>query len=270
MIFSLCLAKKPKKALIPAPTFAEYEQALRSVGCDVEYYILKEELDFRVQEDFLQRLTPELDVVFFCNPNNPTGILTERVYLQKILEVCQRHDIFLVVDECFQDFIREPECYTLKDQIGSYDNLLLLKAFTKRYAMAGVRLGYGLCGDDRMLEQMMLVTQPWNLSTMAQAAGIAALKEQTYVEAGRQLIFTEADYLRNAMKALGLKVYPSEANYLFFKGPVGLFEKCVKQGILIRDCSNYPGLGEGYYRIAVKRHEDNEKLLQALKNSMEE
>lgn len=269
LIFSLCLAVSPKKALILAPTFAEYEQALASVGCLVSYYFLKEEKDFRIQEDFLQRLTPELDVVFLCNPNNPTGILTERAFLLRVLEQCQRNGILLVVDECFQDFIRKPEAYTLKEQIQSCDNLFLLKAFTKRYAMAGVRLGYGICGNARLLDWMMQVTQPWNVSSMAQAAGMAALNETEYVEKGRQLIFEEAEYLRLKLTGLGLKVYPSQANYLFFKGAEGFFEDCVKEGVLIRDCSNYPGLTDGYYRIAVKKHEDNVRLIGALQKILD-
>ncbi len=269
LIFSLCLAVRPEKALVLAPTFAEYEQALTSVGCAAEHYVLKEELDFRIQEDFLERLTSKLDVVFICNPNNPTGILTKRSFLLRVLELCRENGILLVVDECFQDFIKEPDAYTLKEQIREYENLFLLKAFTKRYAMAGVRLGYGICSNRKLLEQMCLVTQPWNVSTMAQAAGISALKETEYVEKGRQLIFQEAEYLRREMEGLGIKVYPSEANYLFFKGPERLFKACVEHGILIRDCSNYPGLSEGYYRIAVKKHENNMRLIEAFQKILD-
>ena len=121
-----------------------------------------------------------------------------------------------------------------------------------------------MCADRELLERMETVTQPWNVSTVAQEAGIAALKEQEYVERGRQLIFRESEKLKRQMEALGLKVFPSQANYLFFKGPTGLFDDCVREGILIRSCSNYPGLGEGYYRIAVKRPEENTRLIMTL------
>lgn len=265
LIFSLCRAVDPKKALLLAPTFAEYEQALRSVGCEIEYFALQEEQGFQITENFLQKLNQELDMVFLCNPNNPTGILTEKEFLMRVLKRCRALDILLVVDECFLDFIKEPERYTLKDQLTSYSNLFLLKAFTKRYAMAGVRLGYGLCSNEELLEKMELMTQPWNVSTMAQAAGIAALKETEYVEKGRQMVFQEQGYLMTEMKCLGLNVYPSQANYLFFRGPETLFEDCADQGILIRDCSNYEGLEKGYFRIAVKQREENKKLIQVLK-----
>lgn len=263
LIFSLCRAVKPKHALIPAPTFAEYEQALRSVDCQVEYFFLREEAGFCLQAEFLDAIHEELDIVFLCNPNNPTGILTERAFLQKVLKKCEEQKILLVTDECFLDFIREPEIYTLKPQLALHHNLFILKAFTKRYAMAGIRLGYGLCGNRKLLKKMEAVTQPWNVSTVAQAAGIAALKEQDYVERGRQLIFQESACLQKALGELGLSVYPSQANYIFFRGPEHFFDACVEEGILIRDCSNYPGLSEGYYRIAVKLPEENRRLVKA-------
>ncbi|MDC7286997.1 threonine-phosphate decarboxylase CobD [Blautia schinkii] len=264
LIFSLCRAGKPGRALLPAPTFAEYEQALESVGCEVEHFWLDEAEDFRLSGEFLKALHKKLDIVFLCNPNNPTGLLLERSFLTDILKRCAELEIFLVVDECFLDFVKGPEDYTLKGVIHQYPNLFILKAFTKRYAMAGIRLGYGICGNRELLEQMELSTQPWNVSTMAQAAGIAALREKDYVEDGRRTVFAEAEYLKTEMSALGLKVYPSQANYIFFKGPEELFASCVEKGILIRDCSNYPGLCKGYFRVAVKKHEDNEKLVAVL------
>ena len=265
LIFSLSRALNPKKALLPAPTFAEYEQALVSVGCEISRYYLKEENDFCIQKDYpdvLKREKP--DIIFLCNPNNPTGISIDRDLLFRILRICREMEIFLVVDECFLDFIKEPEKHSLKAQLSRYHNLFLLKAFTKRYAMAGVRLGYGISENTELLEKMTMVTQPWNISVMAQEAGIAALKEKEYVENGRQMVFEEAKYLKEKLQELGMEVFPSEANYIFFKGPENLFEKCVEHGILIRDCSNYFGLKRGYYRVAVRTHEENEKLIQSM------
>lgn len=269
LIFTLCKAVKPKRALLMAPTFAEYEQALKSEDCDISYYYLKGHDGFQLKESFLDSIVSDLDMVFICNPNNPTGILTDRFFLKKILDKCSKNNIFLVVDECFLDFIEAPENYTLKDFLLEYDNLFLLKAFTKRYAMAGIRLGYGLTGNSELLGKMESCVQPWNISIIAQECGIAALKEKEYVEQGRQLIFKERKYLINEMKRLGLTVFDSQANYLFFKGTKDLFEKCIEKKILIRDCSNYVGLEKGYYRIAVKKHEDNMKFIQALESVLE-
>lgn len=266
IIFSLCRALKPKKALLPAPTFAEYEQALTSVDCQCSHFFLREEQNFSLDASFLDEIRKnKFDIIFLCNPNNPTGILTERTFLMDILKTCREHSVFLVVDECFLDFVKEPESYTLKEVLKEYPNLFLLKAFTKRYAMAGVRLGYGLTANEELLEKMEYVTQPWNVSSLAQAAGLAALKETEYVKEGRRTVFEEQKFLKKEMKALGFSVFPSQANYIFFKGEAGLFEKCVGKGVLIRDCGNYPGLESGYFRIAVKSHEDNIRLIQALK-----
>ena len=113
-------------------------------------------------------------------------------------------------------------------------------------------------------------TQPWNISVMAQAAGIAALKENAYVEEGRRIVFEEAPRIKKEMENLGLKVYPSQANYIFFRGPEGLFDACVRHGVLIRDCGNYTGLEKGYYRAAVRTRGENDRLLAALKLGMEE
>ena len=139
-------------------------------------------------------------------------------------------------------------------RIFFYPGLFILKAFTKRYAIPGVRLGYGFCSDREVLDRMEAVTQPWNVSTMAQQAGMVALKESEYVEAGRQIIFRESAWMKEKMRQLGLTVYPSEANYIFFYGPEDLFERCVAKGILIRDCSNYEGLtGDIAYNPQLQR-----------------
>lgn len=264
LIFSLVQAIRPKKALVQAPTFAEYAQALESAGCAVEYYDSSSR-DFRIGEDYLEQLDEALDMAFLCNPNNPTGFLIEPGLLGEIAEVCGKRGILLVVDECFQDFIPHEERHTLKARLARAPHLFLLKAFTKRYAMAGLRLGYGLCSNLGLLEKMGRVTQPWNVSVPAQAAGVAALKETSYVREGRRVVAEELAWLKKEMAALGFKVYDSQANYIFFRGPEDLKEHCLEQGVLIRSCSNYPGLGSRYFRVAVRRHEENEILLRAFR-----
>ena len=219
-------------------------------------------------EAYLDILHKGLDMAFLCNPNNPTGMLIPHRLLKKILEKSRKLGILLVVDECFLDFVKEPQEYSLKRSLSGFDNLFILKAFTKRYAMAGVRLGYGLCSNRVLLDKMEQNVQPWNVSTMAQAAGIQALSETEYVEKGRQLVFRESQWLKEEMTRIGYKVFPSEANYIFFKGPEELFDFCLRKRIVIRDCSNYPGLTKGYYRIAVKKHEENVKLIEVLEGGI--
>ncbi|MDD3278989.1 MAG: pyridoxal phosphate-dependent class II aminotransferase [Lachnospiraceae bacterium] len=267
VVFTFVHACMPKKAVMPAPTFAEYGLALDSIGCEIDRVILREEDGFTMPDTaaFTSQITEETDVAFFCNPNNPTGILTKKQQLLEILRHCRKTHTRLFVDECFLDFVEDPERDSLKELLGEYPELILLKAFTKRYAMAGIRLGYGISSDGALLSRMQACVQPWNLSIPAQEAGTAALQETAYVEKGRALIRKERTWLRSQLQEMGLKLYDSTANYIFFQGPKGLTEDCLASGILIRNCSNYEGLTEGYYRVAVKLHEENEKLVEALK-----
>lgn len=265
LIFMFAQAAKPRKALILAPTFAEYEQALHSVGCGVRLHTLREQNGFSLTESFLYDLNQDLDAVILCNPNNPTGRLVDPDLLSRIVDRCRELGIWLMIDECFQDFCDQWDDLSAKSFLSGNPKLFLLKAFTKRYAMAGIRLGYGLASDEKMLDRMRQTVQPWNVSIPAQEAGIAALKEKEYVEKARSIVKTEREYLKTELAALGFHVCDSMANYVFFRGSAGLVEKALKKGILIRDCSNYHGLGAGYYRVAVRMHEDNVKLIEALR-----
>lgn len=268
LIFSLALGTGPKKALLVAPGFAEYEQALKAAGCNITYYTLKEENGFEAGRDFIEQVTEELDVLFLCNPNNPTGIAYSRDFLLDVLIKCRECNVLLVVDECFIEFMDSPGEYTMRPFLEEYDNLFLLKALTKTYAMAGLRLGYGLCSSKALLDSMSAVMQPWNVSIPAQMAGVAALSETGYVESARCLIREERKYLTDNLRQMGLKVYDAAANFIFFQGPENLGETCRDAGILLRDCSNYHSLGEGYFRIAVRTRRENELLVKTMQKIM--
>ena len=264
LIYSYCEALRPETAMELAPTFSEYALALERVGCRVERYSLKKENHFSLTEEFLPvlaRIRP--DVLFLCNPNNPTGQVIGLPLLEKILNLCHRQGTALFVDECFLDL--SDDGVSLKARLGEHPKLFLLKAFTKSYGMAGVRLGYCLCADGQLLEKMSHTVPPWNVSTLAQAAGVAALQERAFLQKTRVLIPVERQWLKGQLEALGFWVCPSRANYLLFQGRPDLREQLRKQGIAIRGCGNYHGLEQGWYRIAVRLHEENERLIQAMK-----
>ncbi len=184
-------------------------------------------------------------MIFLCNPNNPTGHMLTRDQLKEIAGFCKDHSILMVLDECFIPLTtRAKEC-TMVGELENYPNLFLLKAFTKLYAMPGLRLGYGMTSNLQLLEELASIMQPWSVSIPAQMAGVAALKEKDYAAKTPVYVAERRVHLRKEMQDLGLTVYPGEANYLFFKGPQGLYDKCQERGILIRDCSNYIGLREG-------------------------
>lgn len=276
IIFRMTLACKPKKALVLAPTFAEYETALESVGCQVTHYFLEEQKNFRLDEGFIASLTADIEMVFLCNPNNPTGQLMEKTLLEQIARTCEEKNIWLVIDECFMDFVHQYDQYSMKDTLAQYKNMMILKAFTKNFAMPGIRLGYGMTGNSHLHHQLSAVGQPWSVSIPAQLAGVQALKEKDYIEKSFQSLTQEKEYLVSELNKLRIKYYAPAANYILLNlrdiekehENFDFKEALFKQDILIRDCSNYEGLEKGYYRIAIKSHEDNEKLIHIL-NSMQ-
>ena len=265
LIFSCCMALCPQKALVLSPCFSEYETALKVFGAQVEHYLLKEQEDFALTEAFLPVLRSfDGEMLMLCNPNNPTGQVTDRPLMEKILEICREKGIFLFIDECFLDLTLGGGDISMKPFLEDYDGLFLLKAFTKSYGMAGLRLGYCLSSNQQLLKTMGSQTQPWNVSIPAQAAGIAALGETEFVKAANALIHTQRPRMEQALKNLGFRVIPSRTNYILFYSSTELREPLLNKGIQIRSCANYPGLGEGWYRVAVKLPEENGRLLEAL------
>ena len=234
------------------------------MGCRVERYALREAEGFRLDEGFLEAIRPGVGMVFLCEPNNPTGLTSPRPLLLRVLERCRQAGALLVADECFGDFLADPAAHTLKGALEG-GGLLLLKAFTKLYGMAGVRLGYGLCADPALLAKLRAAGQPWAVSTPAQAAGLAALKETGYVQAVRALIADQRPRLAAGLAALGCQVLPGEANYLLFRCGTPLAEPLRRRGILLRSCANYYGLGPDWYRTAVRTGPENRRLLAALR-----
>lgn len=265
LIYRLVWALKPRCALLPAPTFAEYAAALESVGCEVKRKTLHEADDFAVTEAFVQAVNQSIDLVFLCQPNNPTGQITPPELVQRLVRRCADCGAVLVVDECFLDFLQQRDALTAKPLLQTAPNLVILKAFTKLYAMAGVRLGYALCSNTALLAKMQAAGQPWGVSSLAQAAGAAALRETAYADAVRALIADQRPKLAAGLRALGLQVIEGSANYLLFRAPETLGAALQQRGVCLRSCGNYPGLSAGWYRTAVRTAPENEQLLQTMR-----
>ena len=264
LIFRLALAAKPRTALVTAPTFAEYATALETAGCTVERHFLREENDFAVTKDLLNAVHPGTNMVFLCQPNNPTGQLAEPALVEALLRRCEAVGAVLAVDECFLDFLPEGEGLSAKHLLKNSKKLIILKAFTKLYGMAGVRLGYCLCSDTELLARMRAAGQPWAVSSLAQAAGIAALDETEYVAKVRALIEAQRPVLADGLRALGLRVIEGRANYLLFRAPEALGNALRQKGAVLRSCGNYPGLDGSWYRTAVRTAPENQQLLKTL------
>lgn len=265
LIYRLAAVFRGKRVLLPAPTFGEYEQAFSRFGCSVFFYPLKRENGFVLDDDFLD-LIWDADCVLLCNPNNPTGRAVSRDTIGRILCRCRQAGAFLIVDECFLDFLDHPQQYDALPLVRQYDRLLLLRAFTKQYAMAGLRLGYCISGNVELLGEMKEFSQPWSVSLPAQAAGIAALTEREYLSKTREMVRDQREKMLISLKQVGLQIVPSQVNFILFRAAApNLKQQLLQDGILIRSCRNYRGLDEYDYRIAVRTEQENRYLIEQMK-----
>lgn len=255
-------ALKPRRTLIPVPSFYGYEHAAGMEEGEILYYPLKEKALFLPEEDFLQELTENVELLFLANPNNPTGRLMSGEYLRKLLCICRARHIRVVLDECFIEFCGE--AYSMLPELAQYDNLLLVRAFTKIFSVPGVRLGYLLCSNRGLLERIKRQLPEWNLSVFAQAAGCACGEQSGFIERTVSYVRGERQFLTEGLERLGIRVFEGQADFLLVYSKQPLYERLLERGILIRSCENFRGLSRGYYRIAVKNREDNEALLKAI------
>ncbi|MDD3339487.1 MAG: histidinol-phosphate transaminase [Lachnospiraceae bacterium] len=267
LLYRLIFAVKPKTALIIEPTFEEYARALRTVDCKVLHYPLDGSAGFTLNEKIFSAINDNLDMLFLCNPNNPTGSLIDRHFLIKIAEKCREHNVLLVVDECFMEFVPDWKEYSAKSLITHFNNLIIIDAFTKTFSLAGFRLGFCISGNTTLLSAMKMQGPDFHVSVPAQFAGICALTDDTYMEHTYSLLETERVWLLSQFQSLHIKAWPSAGNYLLCKGlQDNIHSRLLKKGIKVRDCSKFYGLDSTYFRIAVKTHSENEKFINALRN----
>ncbi len=269
LLIAIVHALRPEHIIIPVPSFYGYEYAANALdyGGDngtgnVEYVFLRDH-DFAVTESLCDFLPEENTLLFLANPNNPTGKSIPQGTLLRILEHCRENNIYVALDECFAGFLEGN--HSMLQRIGLFPNLILIRAFTKIFAMPGVRLGYLVSKNKELRERIAAQLPEWNLSVFAQAAGIAAAQEKDYLKDTPLYVKKERDILAEQLgKHPQIKVLSGEADFLFLYSTLPLYELLLGKGILIRDCSNYRGLGKGYYRIAVKTAKENRILLGAL------
>ena len=265
----LAAVLRPRTALLTAPTFAEYERTLAGAG--LRFHQLHADEGFAVTARLLADITPDTDAVYLCNPNNPTGRTIEPQVLHRVVEKCAENGAWLIVDECFNDFLTDAARHTLKPLLGDYPRLVLLRAYTKMYAVPGVRFGWCMTSNRALIEDLYRAGQPWNVSVVAQACAVAAAGERAYAAQTAARIAHERAELAAGLAARGLTVFPGEANFLLFRSADrGLHDKLAARGVLIRNCANYRGLEAGYYRTAVKTANQTARLLAALDEIQEE
>lgn len=260
---------KPQKAILPVPSFLGYEKALKAVDCNIEYYFMSKEDGYILNKKIKEVLTDEVDILFIANPNNPIGNVINKEILIDVINWCKERSIIVVLDECFVAFTGDEKYNSMIRDIKEYPNLIIVQAFTKIYAIPGVRLGYLICGSEKIKEKIQRQLPEWNISVFAQEAGVTALKEIDYVKKTVELVNEERMYLTEKLSKLDIKTYPSDTNFMLLETKIDLYNKLLDEKILVRDCSNFKGLGENFYRIAIKLRKENEILVKAIEKIKE-
>ncbi len=268
LIYLVARALKPARALIVAPAFSEYEQALRVAGVPVDFHLTREDQNFALPGP----LDPgPASLVFLANPASPSGGFMPPGRLLEVVAALDAAGVYLLLDEAFVDFAEEA---SLKASLGRFPRLLILRSFTKFFGIPGMRLGYLLAAPD-LIQRLAAVQEPWSVNTLAQTVGCACLREADFMAQSRALVVREREYLFPRLAALpGLSPFPGAVNYLLVKltaprwTAARLQKEMLRHGIVIRNAGNFRSLDERYFRVAVRRREENDRLLAALADSL--
>jgi threonine-phosphate decarboxylase len=272
-LFTEVFIEKGDVAVIPAPTFGEYENAVRKRGGIPKHIRLGK--DFHVEPATFSREIKGAKVVFLCNPNNPTSILMPRESILEIVEKAFQEEILVFLDEAFIEFVDKGKGFSLISEVKNYPNFFVLRSFTKIFGLTGLRVGYGAAHYE-IINFLFKAKLSWNVNCIAQVAAIAALNAKEYLNKTYELIKSERVFISQKLKQIkGFKVFPADANYVFidirrsgFTAPQ-LKEQMLFYGIIIRDCSSFIGLDEYYIRVAIKTRRENERLIEALNKVVE-
>ncbi len=281
IIFLFMKILSPKKVLIVSPTFGEYERAIKAStlandSLEINYFELKETENFVLNVKNLEtELENNYDLLILCNPNNPTGQFLKLKKLEEILKICEQKNTKLFVDEAFVEFVEDWENESIINSKENKENLFVIRAFTKFFAIPGLRLGYGICFNNNLLKKMLEKKEPWSVNNIADLAGKTVLDDENYIQKTKEWIKDQKKYMyENLNKIEGLRAYKTEVNFILLKIEDNLLEKgldvknlrkkMLEKGILIRDASNFIYLNKHYFRLAIKDKLNNEKVIETL------
>lgn len=261
LLMAAAQAVRPEKALIAAPTYQGYERCLRAAGAEVVRHFLQKSGGFTLRENILTCLEKDdaVSMLILCNPANPVGNCIEPGLLGRIADACREKRILLIADECYLDLLPDAEKRSLKGSLADNPYLAIVNAFTKTYAMPGLRLGYLLTSNAALYEKLRLQQPEWSVSMAAQRAGTAAIRDAGYLKDAVRMVRTERAYVCDRLKGLGAEVFDGEGPFILFHTDAELYEPLRKQGILIRRCDGIPGLdGPGhFYRTGLRSRSEN-------------
>ena len=259
------------RALLIAPTFSEYANALELAGWEIDYLTLSHKNGFDLDcASIAAALAKGYDLLFFCNPGNPTGRLYSLEEIETLYRFCRSSSCFFVLDEAFIDFA---ESSSAKFLIPSSDSGMILRSMTKFFGFPGIRVGYSIASPE-VTSRLKLFLPPWNVGVIPQAVALAALADLDYCRRTLALVERERRYLAASLSKLtGITVFEGAGNYLLIRLDNGLTsaelqEKLIAEMILIRDCSDFEGLDNRFFRVAVKGRTHNKKLLQSVAGAL--
>lgn len=265
IIYNFCRAflSGSTPVLIPAPMFGEYEAAAKLAGAEPSFF---KTMDLENDLAALLCGIPKDGCVFVCNPNNPTGALASRKSLKAVIGKAKKNNTLVFVDECFIELVPDGG-ESVMPLVKKHENLFVLRSFTKSFALAGMRLGYGI-GSRQVVSVLSKTKVPWNVSGIAQKAASAALSDPSYLKRARKVIGSETKFLKKRISRLdGLECRDTAANFILVRTGIDstlLQKKLFKRNILVRDCKSFRGLDGSFIRVAVKTRKENKKLVEAL------
>ncbi len=257
---------RPRKVLIVEPTFPEYAVAAAAAGAEVVRLQMPERTGFRIDPLEMAFALKGVDMAFLCNPNNPTGLLMPKPEMLEIAKYALDLGVRLVIDEAYMDFTSAET--VVKEAVQS-PQMICLRTFSAFFGMPGLRVGYCLAGDTTVAA-LEAGQEPWSVNTAAEHAAVAALNDWRHTRKTLRLMDKERERFHSALRIMpGVETFPSAANFLFLKVPADkaplLVDKLALRGMLIRDCSCFPGLDSRYVRITVRTGGENKRLLRALR-----
>lgn len=264
----------PRHAVIIGPTYSEYEKDLNRIGASIHYIDAKESDSFVLSPDDILNQTPEnTDLVILCNPNNPTSGALRKAGITKIAHAYSLQNIYLLIDETYVEFSPESDDLTAADLTNRFDNLFILRGTSKFFATPGLRLGYALSGSPELTERLRNIQDPWNINSVAEIVGTVMFTDTEYIRMVRTAMEQEKQYMCDALSSVkGMRIYPVNGNIILAKLPEGsltsdeLFDVLIRQGLMIRSCSTFRTLGDRFIRICFMGHEDNVRLIHAIKS----
>lgn len=267
----------PKNGVIIGPSYSEYEKDLNRYGCKIDHITAKEALNFSLTAEDIIAQTPDgTDLVILCNPNNPTSAALYKEDLIKLADNFKKRNIWFMIDETYVEFSPHSREITAADLTASYDDLFVLRGTSKFFATPGLRLGYALTGNKDLLKRAAKAQDPWNINSVADLVGTVMFTDVDYIRLVRSVIEQEKKYVCQSLSSIpGLRIFPVNGNFVLVKLPEGsltskeLFEVLIRQGLMIRDCSTFPALGDRFIRICFMSHEDNERLILAIQKALE-